>query len=515
MAALDFPASPTNGQLWLGTNGVTYQWSSATTSWVAVGSAPVGSGDFLAVNPNISLWPNAATSIVQWQTVVTGNAGGWLGGVGRSRYTPPAGRYFISCGLSGYTTTAVNMRVIVNLKKNGTNVLTSDGVSLGANLPVSVTCSGEFDANGTDYFEVEEYFGPWPSAATATANFFSSIPVGVVQSMAAPGTLQLWSEVTLPANAATIEVSAPRNAKRYELQWISHCVGGVDGRLFIQGIENGVPTQTGYYGLVQYGYGTNGFIAASKSNVAGLLDTTIGWYAGTVRFSPYNAVAGGLCGELSAWAQDAATTRYSLQQGFNTSLNPANITGFRLVNSGSTPLFEAGSVLRCYVVQDTVGVVGNTGRSAFNVRATTNASYTGPGSANIFRSAVTPVVDYDPEGVWSVANAEFTAPATGRYQFSVTQHGDPASGGQYSGMVISHLTAAAAVIRNYAQPRVINTSGANSGMSVTHTLQMNAGEKIRFMLANPNAIAWAQHAEDATLLTGGATLTFASGFRVA
>jgi len=514
MAALDFPSGPSNGQVWRGSNGVTYQWSSATTSWVAVGNAPAGSGDFMAMgNGGVLSPPLVNTAYVSiFNTVATGNAGGWYN-PSNGRFTPPAGRYLIGAQITAYSTgSAVNFQI--GPRKNGAVISNSmvNTLTTGANQWGTVNFTVEVDANGTDYFEVHSYTTVLWSGANGN---FWAVPVGVVQSMAAPGTLQLWSEQVLTANAVEVVVSAPRNAKRYELQWISQCVSG-EGSLYIQGIENGVPTQAGYHGQLQYSYGTNQFQSVARVNYPGLVGTGINWHSGTVRFAGYSAGVGGMAGDLTAWGQAAdASSRYFIGQGFNTTLNPANITGFRLVNAGNSPLFVTGSFLRCYVVQDTVGaIVGNTGRSAFNVRATVAASYTGPGSANIFRSAVTPVVDYDPEGVWSVANAEFTAPATGRYQFSVTQHGDPASGGQYSGMVISHLTSAAAVIRNYAQPRVINTSGANSGMSVTQTLNMNAGEKVRFMLANPNAIAWAQHAEDATLITGGSTLTFASGFRI-
>ena len=52
MAALDFPASPTNGQIYSGTNGATYQWDG--TLWMPGGSAAgnVAGGDLTGSYPS-------------------------------------------------------------------------------------------------------------------------------------------------------------------------------------------------------------------------------------------------------------------------------------------------------------------------------------------------------------------------------------------------------------------------------------------------------------------------------
>lgn len=49
MPAIDFPASPTDGQLFSATNGVVYQWSATFTAWLALGGA--NSGAYVSSTP--------------------------------------------------------------------------------------------------------------------------------------------------------------------------------------------------------------------------------------------------------------------------------------------------------------------------------------------------------------------------------------------------------------------------------------------------------------------------------
>jgi len=52
MAAIDFPASPTDGQLFSAPNGVIYQWSAVFTAWLALGGA--NSGAYVGSTPPTS-----------------------------------------------------------------------------------------------------------------------------------------------------------------------------------------------------------------------------------------------------------------------------------------------------------------------------------------------------------------------------------------------------------------------------------------------------------------------------
>jgi hypothetical protein len=524
MAALDFPASPTNGQLFYAPTGVVYQYDSGSTSWRTISVAPQGGGDFWAT-VDAAAWPGTAATVSSF-VVQTGNAGGWYN-ASNGRFTPPAGRYFIYCGgRTGLTTGGVIG--IITIRKNGTNIISGFGHSPSGNMYVMPEAQTTLDANGTDWFDCQ-ISGNLATNMSGTI-WFGAIPVGVVQSMAAPGTWQLLSKQTLAANAPSIDFTGiPPNITDLQFSFdVTPVTNGVD---FCMRFFNsaGVLDTAGNYAFAN----TTG-IHTQNNTSPGVMGSAGSGLTTMIAFDYplVNRVVGNLTGirgggyvrNIRAARLTAADYQSNYVSNDGTVFMAVTGSGYRTLNGPITGLsfipqpagnLAAGSTISLYGMTDTTGaIVGNTGRSAFNIRTTTNASYTGPGSTNIFRAAATPVVDYDPEGVWSLANAEFTCPATGRYQFSLTHHGDPTSGGQYSGSVISHLTSAAAVIRNYATPRVINTSGANSPMTTTQTLNMNAGEKVRFMLANPNAIAWTQHAEDATVITGGATLTFASGFRI-
>jgi len=79
--ALDFPASPTNGQLFQGSNGVVYQWSSAGGLWLNYG---VGMNNaIIATSP-----PSNPVAGQIWWSPDTGTAYIWFTDVNSSQWVP-------------------------------------------------------------------------------------------------------------------------------------------------------------------------------------------------------------------------------------------------------------------------------------------------------------------------------------------------------------------------------------------------------------------------------------------
>ena len=248
MAAIDFPASPTNGQVFVAGNGVTYVWNG--TLWLA-GTTASMSSDTPPSNPTVNqLWFNSAL-----------------------------GQLFI-------------------------------------------------------------YYNDGNTSQWVPANPSASLPI--------PGVLTLYSEQVLVADTNQIVVAAPANAKLIELQWVTQCVGAVDGTQLIQAIESGTPVQTGYYGQTFHSQTSVG-TASPITNGGGWNGLGLKWFAGSARLTP-SSIAGGLVGDWTGWGQSSAATRFQIIQGVNNSMNVANLTGFRLVNSALSPLYTAGSFLRAFVV---------------------------------------------------------------------------------------------------------------------------------------------------------------------
>jgi hypothetical protein len=183
IAAIDFPASPTVGQLFSAANGVTYSWSG--TLWLVQAGPGGGTGDFSAYNnANYSIASSGLTLVV-FNAVRSGNAGNWYS-VSTGRYTPPAGRFFIDVTISGATGAGGSAGTLqAVLYKNGAALqLSNDFVNSNfswASANISVTV----DANGSDYFEVfaTSVAG---TTANATAMSFTAFPLTGMQGPPGP-----------------------------------------------------------------------------------------------------------------------------------------------------------------------------------------------------------------------------------------------------------------------------------------------------------------------------------------
>jgi len=150
---IDFPAAPTNGQIYSASNNVVYQFQStpAPGVWVAVpGTGTTPGGDFSARQTGGGT-PTAMTRFTG-MPVITGNSGSWYV-PGTGRYSPPAGRYFIYATFtSNWAGGAVHHQI--ELRKNNVSVVDATDTAGAANWYSDPAVSGIFDANGTDYFEM-------------------------------------------------------------------------------------------------------------------------------------------------------------------------------------------------------------------------------------------------------------------------------------------------------------------------------------------------------------------------
>jgi len=181
MASLDFPSSPTSGQVFTGGNGVQYVWSG--TVWLASGAS--AGGDFMATNS--ADFTISTPAVRAWNTVMNGNAGNYYS-TSTGRYTPPAGRYLIRSQLKGATSGAGNT-IYTAIRKNGVDVGYSLDTATSAGNWAECDFEAIVDANGTDYFENTL----WADAVTtSTAGYFLAYPISGIKGPpgdATPGTL--------------------------------------------------------------------------------------------------------------------------------------------------------------------------------------------------------------------------------------------------------------------------------------------------------------------------------------
>ncbi len=166
MAAIDFPASPTTGQLFSAANGVTYLFNG--TIWIVQAGPGGGTGDFQAFSSNAG----SSTSVINQvlPTVITGNAGLWYS-TSTGRYTPPAGRYRLQAQMWGYSSGGV-ASLQSWITKNGTAVTANAAsqATSGASNYGSVTYECIVDANGTDWFSMQTQTNPALSVSVAMFN---------------------------------------------------------------------------------------------------------------------------------------------------------------------------------------------------------------------------------------------------------------------------------------------------------------------------------------------------------
>jgi len=205
---IDFPASPTDGQVFSATNGVVYKYSTAQSAWLAQAGPPVigGTGEVVV---SLASWliPAAGSDVqVPFATVLNGNAGLWFNTT-TFRYTPPAGKYYLS--FTGYflAPSSGNGSASVALRKNGARVPEAYiAGSASANFWIPITYGAYVDANGSDYFD-------WVvnnTTGTGWVNgFFSAFPLTGIKGPTggAPGAVvgDFFAANNTPFTMATVE----------------------------------------------------------------------------------------------------------------------------------------------------------------------------------------------------------------------------------------------------------------------------------------------------------------------
>jgi hypothetical protein len=133
------------------------------------------------------------------------------------------------------------------------------------------------------------------------------------------------------------------------------------------------------------------------------------------------------------------------------------------------------------------GGLPGSGTVAFGVRATANDTVSGPAVLDMFRTAATPVVDYNAGSAFSTAGATgiFTAPSNGKYEFFCTLLAGPhATINTNLIPCIRHTQAGGTIIREYAASFMnfaSSTGAQGSPAMLSAQIVMAAGEKVQFL----------------------------------
>jgi hypothetical protein len=187
---IDFPASPIDGQVFNAPNGVVYKYSVAYTSWLAQNPTPPlgGSGAVTATGGGYTPAVGADV-VIPFGTVLSGNEGLWWN-TATGRYTPPAGKYFLSCIEATQAPSGGNGTWTLKPRKNGVAIPGVGASSSGGALfSIPISCGVYVDANGTDYFDWVANVAV--AGMNAQGGTFSAFPLTGMQGPTggAPGTV--------------------------------------------------------------------------------------------------------------------------------------------------------------------------------------------------------------------------------------------------------------------------------------------------------------------------------------
>lgn len=98
---------------------------------------------------------------------------------GTSRFTPPAGKYFLTAS-AGFTGAVDQQRMLVLIYKNGAVFKAANFSASGVNA-INAQCNAVVDANGTDFFEVfcwQNSGGAQTISGTTTDTYFMGYRIG-------------------------------------------------------------------------------------------------------------------------------------------------------------------------------------------------------------------------------------------------------------------------------------------------------------------------------------------------
>jgi len=294
MAALDFPNSPTVGDAFVAGNGVRYTWNGIT--WFA--ADPGATGDFMAVATTSTAITGTNAPFI-FPTVVAGNASGAYS-VSTGRYTPPAGRYFLSAciGLSNAGTVGCQIR------KNGVAPGIANSTTTSPSwAQVQADCIA--DANGSDYFDVWTY--STTGVASTDKHWFLAYPIsGIKGPPGDPGQLGFRLLQRTAVSSAVADVSIQNISSdindiefRFDLLPVA-----ADDTLRLQFYNAAGTLLTANYvfsqGLWQHGAALNAAVGQYTSNSSGIT-TSILLHFFSAGNGVYNGSGGGIRGDGSVY----------------------------------------------------------------------------------------------------------------------------------------------------------------------------------------------------------------------
>ena len=184
------PSSPNPGQLWW--NSILGQlmiWFNDGTSsqWVPASPVPMlggGTGEVTVVDAVTGNGlPINVDSVLPFASVRSGNAGGWWN-TSTYRYTPPAGKYLISCYYAALLSSGASSTVFLKLRKNGAVINVAAPQSGSPNFLIGSTLVAYVDASGTDYFDV--VLNPNANGGVTNGGTFTAIPLTGMQGPMGP-----------------------------------------------------------------------------------------------------------------------------------------------------------------------------------------------------------------------------------------------------------------------------------------------------------------------------------------
>ena len=354
MAAIDFPASPTVGQIFAAGNSINYQWTG--TLWLAVGTvvSPSPGADFCASStvPGMSA---GVTVVVSSLTVMAGNSPGYLNPT-TGRFTPPAGRYL----LQGYVQMYSSVSLIIGatgFRKNGVAIAGSvlNSTSPAANNFTEASSAVLVDANGTDYFEMTAL---GHVSASVTNALFMAFPIsGIKGPPGDPGQLgwRLLNRQVLGSAAAFIEYTGiPSDINdiefRYDLTPVTN-----DSDCVMQWYFNGALDNAGGHYASAVSVGSHVQAGGSAPSVAG--SSTLGvtnsilftYSVATRKVSATSGIRGkGTISNIKATRLHGTDYQSNYVSGDNTVLLAATGDGYNGTNAlpitGLRLLFGSGNV---------------------------------------------------------------------------------------------------------------------------------------------------------------------------
>jgi hypothetical protein len=215
---LDFPNTPTTGQIFVAPNGVTYQWDGVL--WKSVSMTGGGTVDFYATLYSTGV-TSTFTTLTGW-TLVSGNSSGSFT-PSSGQFRPPAGRYFVFA-YHQFTAAGGVVTGQIKLRKNGVDLTpgaSPPGMTTGnAGLWGQARHEVIVDCNGTDVIDAQA------GASTTTSTSFPfwfgafSIPDGKPAAGFVGVPWRQIGRVVPTAGQATVDfVNLPSDINSLDLRW--------------------------------------------------------------------------------------------------------------------------------------------------------------------------------------------------------------------------------------------------------------------------------------------------------